>query len=59
MVVFTHDYGHAVQEIGGSNPDHDTIIGGDFQPTRQLARFSPQYKSYIVNLFIISPRGEI
>jgi len=46
--LVTHGYGHAVQEIGGSNPSCDNIVGV-FHPTKQLARFSPPNMSYIEN----------
>ena len=60
MGLFTYGYGHAVLEIGGSNPGRGTLIGGLFHPTRQLAMFTLPNMSYIkiVNLFRISPRGE-
>ena len=37
--------GHGVREVAGSNPGRGTIVGGVFNPTRQLARFSPPNKS--------------
>ena len=48
MGLFTHGYGHAVWEVGGSNPSHGTIVGV-FHPTRQLVRFSSPNMPYIVN----------
>ena len=33
--------GHAVWEVGGSNPGCGIIVGGVFHLTRQLVRFSP------------------
>ena len=41
--------GNDVREVGGYNPGRDAIIGGNFHPTRQLARFSPPNMPYIVN----------
>jgi len=41
--------GHAVWEVGGSNPDRGTTVGGVFHPTRSLARLSPPNMPYIVN----------
>ena len=41
--------GRAVREVGGSNPDRGTIVGGVFHRTRELARFSPRNMPYIVN----------
>jgi len=42
-------HGHAVLEVGGSNPISGTILGGVFHPTRQLARFSQPNMPSIVN----------
>ena len=42
-------HGHAVRGVRGSNPGRDTIAGGVFHPTRQLAKFSPPNMPYIVN----------
>jgi hypothetical protein len=47
--LFTYGYGHAVREVGGSNPCCDTIVGGVFHPTRQLARFSAPNMPIILN----------
>ena len=45
--------GHDVPEVAGSNPGRGTIVGGDFHPARQLARyFSPNMHS-IVNSKLI------
>ncbi|KAK2149731.1 hypothetical protein LSH36_439g02012 [Paralvinella palmiformis] len=33
--------GHALREVGGSNPGRGTVVGAAFHPVRQLARFSP------------------
>jgi len=41
--------GRCVWEVGGSNPGRGTIVGGVFNPSWQLARFSPPNMSYIVN----------
>jgi len=41
--------GHAVLEVGGSNPRRGTILGGAFHPTKQLAKFSPPNMPSIVN----------
>jgi len=41
--------GHDVWEVRGSNPNCETIIGGVFHSTRQLARFSQLNMPYIVN----------
>ena len=41
--------GHAVRE----NPGRDTMVGGVFHPTRQLARFSqPNIPSFFNSIFI-------
>ena len=40
--------GHAVREVGGSNPGRGTVRGV-FHLTRQLARFSPPSMLSIVN----------
>ena len=45
MDFLTH--GHAVWEVGGSNPSRGNIVGV-FHPTRQLARFSPPNMPSIV-----------
>ena len=38
--LLTSGYGHAVWEVRGSNLGRDTLVGGVFHPTWQLARFS-------------------
>ena len=40
---------HSVLEVEGLNLSCGTIVGGVFHPTRQLARFSPPNRPYIVN----------
>jgi len=47
--IFTHGYGRAVREVGDSNPIRGTIVRSVFNPTRQLARFSPPNMPSIVN----------
>ena len=42
-------HGHAVREVGGSNPGCGTIVGGDFHPPSQLGRFSLPNMPTIVN----------
>jgi len=44
-----HTHGHAVLEVGGSNPGRGTKVAGVFHPNRQLARFSTPNTPYIVN----------
>ena len=36
MELFTHRYGHALWEVGGSNPGHGTIAEGVFQTTKYV-----------------------
>jgi len=47
VALFTH--GHAMQQVGDSNPGRSTIVGGIFHPTKQLVRISPPNMPYIVN----------
>ena len=54
MRLFTYDYGHYVREVAGSRLGCGAIDGGDFHPTRQLARFSPANMPYFVNSTFIS-----
>ena len=45
-VLLSH--GHAVWEVGSSNPSRNTIVEV-FYPTRELTRFSPPNMPSIVN----------
>ena len=61
MRLFTHVYGHAVLEVGDSNPSHRSEAVNYrtvFHPTRRLARFSPPNIPTIIHLFRISNRGK-
>ena len=56
--LLTYGYGHSMREVAGSPLGRGTIVGGIFHPAKQLARFSPPNMPDILNLFIISLRGE-
>ena len=47
-----------MRQVAGSRLSHGTIVGGDFHPASELARFSPPNMQYILNLFRISLCGE-
>jgi len=47
LVLLNH--GHALQEVGGSNPGHGTIVERGFHPVWKLARFSSLNITSIVN----------
>jgi len=49
VALFTHGYGHAVLEVGGSNRRRGTMVGGVFNPTKQLVGFSPPNMPSIIN----------
>ena len=40
---------HAIRKADSSSPSRDIIVGWVFNPTRQLARFSPPNMTFIVN----------
>ena len=47
-----------MSEVAGLRFGRGTIVGGDFHPDRELARFSPPNMPSILNLFRNSLRGE-